>query len=143
MKIKDKDSKILNSLRHGDDVNKVAQEFKIPKSTVYYHLNKLKKAGFIKGMRVAMNYEQTSNHGSAIMLVSLNKTNAKDVKVFEDEMQKSALISDLYAVTGDWDFVLILRGNKEELTTFIMDSVQAMPNVNRTHSLFVMRHTEL
>ncbi len=143
MRIKDKDSKILDALRRGDDVNKVAQDFKIPKSTIYYHLNKLKKAGFIKGIRIAMNYEQTKNHGSAIMLVSLTKTNVKDVKLFEDEMQKSALISDIYAVTGDWDFVLILRGNKEELTTFIMDSVQSMPNVNRTHSLFVMRHTEL
>ena len=143
MQIKDTDSKILNALRHGDDVTKVAQDFKIPKSTVYYHLNKLKKAGFIKGVRVAINYEQTKNHGSAMMLVSLTKTNAKDVKTFEDEMQKSTLISDIYAVTGDWDFVLILRGEKEELTNFIMDSVQSMPNVNRTHSLFIMRHTEL
>ena len=143
MKIKEKDTQILDALRKGEDVNAVAQHFKLPKSTVYYHLAKMKKAGFIKGVRVSMDYEPTSEHRAALVLVSLSKTNLKDVKTFEDEIEKNKMVSDMYGVTGNWDFLLIIHGTKDQITKFIMETVQAMPNVSRTHSLFIMKHLEL
>jgi DNA-binding Lrp family transcriptional regulator len=143
MKIKEKDTQILNAMRKGENVSEIAKRFKLPKSTVYYHLGKLKKEGFIKGVRVSIDYNQIKDQRAAIVLVSLNKTNIKDVKEFEEEIQKSKMVSDIYVVTGDWDFLLIIRGAKEDITKFIMSVVQSLPNVNKTHSLFIMKHSEL
>lgn len=143
MKIKEKDNQIINALRKGEDVNALALRLKLPKSTIYYHLTKLKKAGFIRGVRISMDYERMPEHRAALVLVSLNKTNLKDVHIFEEELQKNKLISDIYGVTGDWDFLLVIHGTKEEITKFIMESIQSLPNVNRTHSLFIMKHIEL
>ncbi|MCL5101257.1 MAG: Lrp/AsnC family transcriptional regulator [Candidatus Parvarchaeota archaeon] len=143
MKIKEKDTRILDALRKGESVNSLAQRFKLPKSTIYYHLTKLKKIGFIKGIRVSMDYEQMPEHRAALVLVSLNKTNLKDVNTFEEELQRNSIVSDIYGVTGDWDFLLVIHGTKQEITKFIMESIQSMPNVKRTHSLFIMKHIEL
>ena len=143
MQIKEKDSEILNALRRGDGIAEISKALGLPKSTVYYHINKLKRAGFIKGLRVALTYEQTSSKSAAIMLVSLIKSNLKEVVAFEDELQENPLVTDIYSVTGDWDFVLILQGDKDEITKFLRESILSMPNVNRTHSLFIIKHLEV
>jgi DNA-binding Lrp family transcriptional regulator len=141
--MKEKDSEILEALRRGDSIANISKTVGFPKSTIYYHINKLKRAGFIKGLRVALTYDQAGSEGAAIMLVSLIKSNLKDVIAFEDKLQENSLVTDIYSVTGDWDFVLILQGNKDEITKFLRESILSMPNVNRTHSLFIIKHLEV
>lgn len=143
MKLKEKDTQILTAMRHGDSVDELAQKFKLPKSTIYYHLNKLKKAGFIKGLRVSLDYAQMKDRRAALVLVSLNRTGMKEIKAFEEELQKDPMISDIYDVTGDWDFLLVINGEKDEVTRFIMEHIRSVPNVNKTLSLFIMKHIEI
>lgn len=143
MKLKEKDTQILNALGRGEDVNELARKLKLPKSTIYYHINKLRERGFIGGVKVSLDYEQLKEQRATMVLVSLNKTNSKDISAFEEELQKSNMISDIYAVTGDWDFLVVVRGKEENITKFIMETLQTMQNVKKTHSLFIMKHIEL
>ncbi|MCL4399083.1 Lrp/AsnC family transcriptional regulator [Candidatus Parvarchaeota archaeon] len=143
MGIKQKDIEILNLLREGKDINSIAEKLKIPKSTVYYHVEKLKKNGVITGFKVSLNYADTKNYKSALILVSLTKTNTKSTASFLDSIKQNKLISDIYSVTGDWDLVLVVNGTKEDVAGMLMKELNTNKNINRTHSLFIVEHLEL
>jgi DNA-binding Lrp family transcriptional regulator len=143
MKIKDLDAKILFELKAGESPETIAQKLKLPKSTMYYHFGKVKKLGFIRGVKVTIDYEQLKDTKEAFILVSLSKTDVKSLQEFEDYIKNTKLLSDAYAVGGDWDYLLVVHGKEEDVTRFLMNYVQTLPNVVKTHSLFVLKHIEL
>ncbi len=143
MKLREIDTKILTALRRGEDAKLIAKSLKLPKSTVYYHLGKMKRAGVIRGVRVSMNFEQTGDYQSAAVLVSLTSTSVKDMKTFVGFIQKSKFVSDIYVVSGDWDYLLVISGTKKELNDFLISSLQGTPFVKRTQSLFIIKHIEV
>ncbi len=143
MKLKDLDTKILLELKAGETFDSVTQKLKMPKSTLYYHLNKLKKLGLIGGIKVILNYEQIKSEKGVLVLITLNKTDNKTLQAFEEEVKKSHVVSDIYAISGNWDYLLIVHGKEEEVEAFLLDHVRTIPNVTRTNSLFILKHIEL
>ena len=143
MKLRQKDMEIISHLRKGESVGAISKKMKLPKSTVYYHMTKLKTAGLIKGMKISLDYEQSSEYQAAVVLVSLSSTNIKDSETFINKLKTEKVVTEILAVTGDWDFAIIIHGKKEDLTEFIRHRLQAMPNITKTHSLFVIQHIEV
>jgi DNA-binding Lrp family transcriptional regulator len=143
MKLKETDTRILLGLKAGESPDLIAQRLKLPKSTMYYHLGKLKKMGMIGGVKVMLNYGQIKDEKGAFILISLNKTDNKSLQLFEEDVKKSHVVSDIYALSGGWDYVLMVHGKEEEIRTFLLDRVQAIPNVAKTNSLFILKHIEL
>ena len=144
MKLKSKDFEIINLLRHGESVEKISKRLKAPKSTIYYHVNKLKSGGLIKGLRISFDYSDGSDNSSAIILVSLDRTNAKEITDFANELKRYGnVVSDVYGISGDWDFAVFAHGKKDQLESFIQKDLHNLQNVKRTSSLFVMRHLEM
>ena len=127
---------IINHLRRGETVEVISKKMKLPKSTVYYHMTKLKTAGLIKGVKISMDYEQSGEYQAAVVLVSLSSTNIKNSEIFINKLKTERIVSEILAVTGDWDFAIILHGRKEEITEFIRHRLQAIPNVTK-NALFI------
>ncbi len=144
MKLKSKDFEIINLLRHGESVEKIAKKLKAPKSTIYYHVNKLKRGGMIKGLRISFEYGENGENSSAIILVSLDRTSAKEITDFANELKGyGEVVSDVYGIGGDWDFAIFAHGKKEQLESFVQKDLHKLQNIKRTSSLFIMRHLEL
>lgn len=143
MKLKAKDFEVIELLRHGESVDNISKKLKVPKSTVYYHVSKLKRGGLIKGFRISFDYEGDGENSSAIILVSLDRTNVKEISAFSSALRRySDIVSDAYGISGDWDFVVFTHGKRERLQSFIQTDLHSMQNVRKTSSLFIMKHLE-
>ena len=101
MKLHEKDLEIAEALRAGESVESISNRLGLPKSTVYYHIGKMKKAGAIKGFKVSLDYETTKDYQSAFILIALNGTNSKDINEFIDSIRKEKTVSDIYSVSGE------------------------------------------
>ena len=142
MKLHEKDLEIAEALRAGESVESISNRLGLPKSTVYYHIGKMKKAGAIKGFKVSLDYETTKDYQSAFILIALNGTNSKDINEFIDSIRKEKTVSDIYLVSGEWDFIFRVNGTKEEVTDFLSRRLQTMSFVKKTYSMFLLKHFE-
>jgi Lrp/AsnC family leucine-responsive transcriptional regulator len=142
MKLRKKDLDIINLVREGHSTEQIAEKLKIPKSTVYYHLGRMKRAGVIGGFKVSINYKDIEDNQSALILIALNGTNEKDISEFINNIKKETIVRDIYSVSGEWDFVLRLSGAKEQVSDFLSKKLQPMPIIKKTYSLFLLKHFE-
>ncbi len=142
MKLRKKDLDIINLVREGHSTEQIAEKLKIPKSTVYYHLGRMKRAGVIGGFKVSINYKDIEDNQSALILIALNGTNEKDISEFINNIKKETIVRDIYSVSGEWDFVLRLSGAKEQVSDFLSKKLQPMQIIKKTYSLFLLKHFE-
>ncbi len=144
MKLKERDMQFLDLLRSGNSIKEIAKKLNVPSSTVYYHYSKLKKNGFIKGVKVEVNYKELKgNYEKAFILVSLNSVHTSDFEKFFNELMGESIISEVYEVSGDWDFVFLVNGIKENIINFVHEKLQNIPNVKKIQSIFIMKHIQI
>jgi DNA-binding Lrp family transcriptional regulator len=143
MKLKENDIKILDMLRDNKSVKIIAKELSLPQSTVYYHFNRLKKNGFIQGPKVKMDYKSFDGDEMAMILVSLQSVHMDNFDKFLDELGKESIIQEVFEVSGDWDFIFMVRGSKESIINFVHEKLQHIQNVKKIQSIFIMRHVKL
>ncbi len=143
MKLKEKDLEFLDLLRKGAKVKEIAQKLQVPQSTVYYHYSRLKKNGFIKGLKIEINYGESKGYEKAFILVSLNSVHTNDFGKFFEDLKNEKIIREMYEVSGDWDFVFIVNGTKEEIINFVHEKLQNIQNIKKIQSIFIMRHIEI
>lgn len=143
MKLKEIDVELLDLFKSGKKVNEITQKLNIPQSTVYYHYNKLKKNGFIKGLKIELNYNESDNYENAFILVSLNQVHIKDFDKFFQELKEDRVIKEIYEVSGDWDFILSVRGSRDDIINFVHEKLQNLQNVQKIQSIFIMKHVEI
>ena len=66
----------------------------------------------------------------------LIKTDAARIPETAEEISAIEGISEVYSVTGEWDFVAILRvRNPEEVAQVVTHKFAELPGINRTHTL--------
>ena len=143
MKLKETDDHFLELLRGGTTIKEISQKMSIPQSTVYYHYNKLKKNGFIKGLKVEIDYKESKGYEKAFILVSLNNVHTTDFEKFFNEFKGESTIQEIYEVSGDWDFIFLVNGLKENIINFVHEKLQNIPNVKRIQTIFIMKHIEI
>jgi Lrp/AsnC family transcriptional regulator of lysine biosynthesis len=143
MKLKETDVELLDLFKSGKKVKEITQKLNIPQSTVYYHYNKLRKNGFIKGLKIELDYDESNNYEKAFILVSLKNVHTKDFEEFFLELKEDKVIKEIYEVSGDWDFILSVRGSKEDIINFVHEKLQNLQNVQKIQSIFIMKHTEI
>ncbi len=143
MKLKEKDIKLLDLLRSGKSIKDIMQELKLPQSTVYYHYKKLKKNGFIKGIKVDIDYKGTKDMEKAFILISLNNVHTTDFEKFFNEIKNQEIVKEVYDVSGDWDIIFLVSGDKESIINFVHEKLQNIPNIKKIQSIFIMRHIEI
>ena len=143
MKLKKKDLEFLDLLRMGKKIKEIAQKLGVPQSTVYYHYNRLKKNGFIKGLKVEVNYNGSNEYEKALILVSLNNVHTNEFEKLFEELKEESIIREIYEVSGDWDFVFLVNGPKDNIISFVHEKLQNIPNIKKIQSIFIMRHVEI
>ncbi len=143
MKLKEIDVELLDLFKKGEKVKEITKKLNVPQSTVYYHYNKLKKNGFIKGLKVEIDYDESKNYERAFILVSLNSVHTTDFEKFFQDLKEDKVVKEIFEVSGDWDFILSVRGQKEDIINFVHEKLQNLQNVKKIQSIFIMRHVEI
>ena len=143
MKLKEIDVELLDLFKKGEKVKEITKKLNVPQSTVYYHYNKLKKNGFIKGLKVEMYYDESKTYEKAFILVSLNSVHTTDFDKFFQDLKEDKIVKEIFEVSGQWDFILSVSGQKEEIINFVHEKLQNLQNVRKIQSIFIMRHIEI
>ncbi|MCL4376172.1 Lrp/AsnC family transcriptional regulator [Candidatus Parvarchaeota archaeon] len=143
MKLKEIDVELLDLFKKGEKVKEITKKLNVPQSTVYYHYNKLKKNGFIKGLKVDMDYDESKIYEKAFILVSLNSVHTTDFEKFFQDLKEDKVVKEMFEVSGDWDFILAVSGQKEDIINFVHEKLQNLQNVKKIQSIFIMRHVEI
>ncbi|MGC8533310.1 MAG: Lrp/AsnC family transcriptional regulator [Candidatus Parvarchaeum sp.] len=143
MKLKEIDVELLDLFKKGEKVKEITKKLNVPQSTVYYHYNKLRKNGFIKGLKVEMNYDESKIYEKAFILVSLNSVHTTDFEKFFQDLKEDSVVKEIFEVSGDWDFILSVSGQKEDIINFVHEKLQNLQNVKKIQSIFIMRHVEI
>jgi DNA-binding Lrp family transcriptional regulator len=143
MKLKELDVELLDLFKKGVNVKDITKKLNIPQSTIYYHYNKLKKNGFIKGLKVEIYYDESKTYEKAFILVSLNSVHTTDFEKFFQDLKEDKVVKEIFEVSGDWDFILSVSGQKGEIINFVHEKLQNLQNVKKIQSIFIMRHVEI
>ncbi|MCL4362341.1 MAG: Lrp/AsnC family transcriptional regulator [Candidatus Parvarchaeota archaeon] len=143
MKLKEIDVELLDLFKKGEKVKEITKKLNVPQSTVYYHYNKLRKNGFIKGLKVEMDYDESKIYEKAFILVSLNSVHTTDFEKFFQDLKEDKVVKEIFEVSGDWDFILSVSGQKEDIINFVHEKLQNLQNVKKIQSIFIMRHVEI
>jgi DNA-binding Lrp family transcriptional regulator len=140
-RLKEKDIEVALLLEKGESVAAIAKKLKEPKSTIYYHLAKLKRLEVIRGFKVKLDYE-TSSLKSAMVLVSLNVNSSRETAEFIDAVKKQKAVTEIDALLGEWDYSVIAGGEKTDVDG-LLNQIRVMPNIKKTMTLFILSHTGL
>ncbi|KSW11857.1 AsnC family transcriptional regulator [Pyrodictium occultum] len=130
------DMKLLRLLRDNARMSyvRLAQELGLSESAVRKRITKLIKTGVIKKFTIVY------DTGSEIRAFILVRTQPP---VSVPEVSKKILSLDLveavYEVTGDYDILVMVRGEKIDDVNKCIDYIRSIPGVSGTNSMIVLR----
>ncbi len=136
MRLSTKDIKIAGLLRNTINIDSVAKSMGLSRSAIYYHLDKLKKRGAVRGYRLLLN--DGKNTSVAVLLIELRDTRMKK-DMYRSIEKHDEMILDLYELEGRWDFMVVLVGKKQKLEEFVRNEINQDRNTKRSQLLFVSR----
>lgn len=134
------DLDILRELERNDEKNleELAEELDLSKSTIHYRLNRLKDDGVITD--VSADLDPAALGMSMVVItevyVSHESGYAEDIGT---KLGDIAGVQQVFYTMGDVDFMVIARAQNHEQLNELIDELVAIDGVNETSSRFVMR----
>lgn len=141
MELDDVDLKILKIIQNDAKypLEKIAEEVKVPKSTVAYRIKKMEKMGVIKGY---FTYVDPASLNLDYLVITLVR--ARYGKDYHDSLGKKLSqlpgVWGVYFVLGDMDFVVLARfKNREDFMKNFLEKLINMPEIERTSTHVVAK----
>jgi DNA-binding Lrp family transcriptional regulator len=135
--IKQQDQKLLMLLRQNAraSVTELAKTLHLSRSTVQNRIAKLEASGLIKGYSVLLGdvflASQVEAHVSIKVLQKLTaRTNTS--------LEGIAQVSQLFAVSGEYDLIAIVQAQSLEELSSVLDDIGNLDGVERTNSAVVL-----
>lgn len=134
------DFKILEMLQNNSRTSfkKIANKAGVSEATVYNRIKRMEQQGLIEKYTVKLNLESFENAWfTAVIRVRLDS--GKHVLEVSEMLKMMSHVHAFYDVTGDYNFVLIIRfSSRKELFSFIRE-LSAIEHVTHTNSEIVMK----
>lgn len=134
------DLDIVRELERNDDKNleELAEQLDLSKSTVHYRLNRLKENGVITDISADID-----PHALGMSMVVITEVYVSHESGYADEIGDELVdiagVQEVYYTMGDVDFVIVSRVQNHEQMNELIDEIVAIEGVNETSSRFVMR----
>ena len=133
--IDDKDRELLRVLRENSRLktNLVARKVRMPRTTVYHRIKKMKEEGIIKKFTIVPDYSKIGSPVTAFILVSFLPT--MDVKQREvaEEISKLKGVYEVHLISGEWDMILKVRSSSlEKIGELVIDNLREIRGVGKT-----------
>ncbi|MEH6452297.1 MAG: Lrp/AsnC family transcriptional regulator [Psychromonas sp.] len=135
--ISDQDRKLLDILRSNAraSISDLARALNLSRSTVQNRINKLEESGVIRGYVVQYGSEYQNNLVSSHVSIKVKQKLTARTNV---ELRHISEISELYAISGEYDLIGIVQAQSLEQISQILDLIGNLEGVERTNSAVVL-----
>ena len=114
----------------------IADELKVSSSTIHVRMDKLKKAGVVKGSRLEIDYSRVGYDVSAYL--GINLRNARDYPKALDKLRNFPNILEAYYTTGQFNiFAKIIVRSISDLHKFLLE-LQQFREVQSTQTIMIL-----
>ena len=127
------DRKIIASLAKDGRTpySRIAEEHGVATTTIHQRVRRLTKQGIITGTRVVVDWEAVGLPVTA--LVSVEAPGERPLSDVADEIASIAFVQNCYAVTGEFDLLLTIRGRSSDHLGELLEEVRSVaPGHSRT-----------
>jgi len=132
-----KDYKILDILKRDarTPYKKIAEHLKVSEGTIFNRIDRLKKAGILRGFHADINFEKIGYELTAIVGILAQGPNL--VKL-EEKISNMRDIVAVYDIAGEYDALLIAKfKSRNDLDAFVKRLGQ-IPEIERTYTYMVL-----
>lgn len=133
------DLEILRTLERSNEKNleELAADLDLSKSTIHYRLNRLKDRGVIANVSATIDPRALGMTMVVITDVHVSHESGYAEEIGE-ELTDVAGVQQVYYTMGDVDFMIISRVQNHDQMNELLDEIVAIEGVNKTSSRFVM-----
>lgn len=133
------DIRILRSIavKESTSPEQIHQETDIPKSTVHYRIENMKKQGVIKNDLFEIDLEEAGLGLTVISEVLAEFSEGYQKKVGE-ALSGIEGVTDVHFTMGDTDFIVISRLPSRTMVETLIEEFEAIDGIQRTSSKFVI-----
>lgn len=112
----------------------IARELIVSGGTIHVRINKMKEAGIITGSKLEVSHARLGLEVCAF--VGINLRNAGGYKSALDKLDALSEIIEVHYTTGNYSmFVKVLAKSTKELHLFLIEKLQAIPEIQSTETL--------
>jgi len=131
------DERLLSLLRTNArmSVSDLARVLDLSRSTVQTRLSRLEQTGVIRGYVV--DYGDSYMKSLVSAHVSLKVRQKLTVKT-NNELKQIPQISELYAISGEYDLIAVVQAQSTEQLSHLLDEIGNLEGVERTNSSVIL-----
>ena len=130
---------ILRELRENSrrSIRELSNKLKIHPNTLMQRIKKLERDGLIRKYVAEIDYAKLDYGVHALISMKVNKDAKSDWKIL-DELRAFKDIVSLYAATGAYDVVAIVRTKSSASLTVLIAELNKKPYIVETNTLFLL-----
>lgn len=134
------DVKILKEIVENPNasIREISKKIRVPKSTVYYRIHRLKKMGIIKGSIVLLDSERLGYEYSVVILIKA-KYGPRYHKEVGEMLANNKHVQAVYYVLGEYDFVLLGKFPKKSDYMEFLEKIINSGLIERSITIVVAR----
>lgn len=135
--INKEDERLLSLLKNDAraSISDLARALNLSRSTVQTRISRLEQAGIIKGYVVEYGDSYVSNLVSAHVSIKVKQKFTTKTNV---ELKKMHRISELYAISGEYDLIAVVQAQTTEELSHLLDDIGNLDGVERTTSAVIL-----
>lgn len=113
----------------------LARELDVSRATVQNRLKYLESSGIIRGYTVQLGDSYARDRIAAHVLIEVEQRLTASVC---DSLKAIPEISALYAISGDFDLIVVMQTQGTEALSYMLDQIGALKGVVRTKSSVIL-----
>lgn len=131
------DERLLSMLRTNarTSISDLARMLNLSRSTVQTRIDRLEQTGVIKGYVVEYGQQFVSSLVSAHVSIKVKQKLTTKTNV---ELKQIPQISELYAISGEYDLIAVVQAQSTEQLSHLLDDIGNLDGVERTNSAVVL-----
>lgn len=135
------DHRILAKLREDSSrsLAEIARELGLPRPTVNYRIQRLRKNGVIRRFTVLRDYRLLGQGLTTFVFVRHRPDEGVTVRTLAEKLAGLAGVYEVHIITGEWDLLLKVRSEDlEAVGSLLMEELRRVPGVGATLSSSVL-----
>ena len=135
--ISDTDKSLISALKENArlSVSDLARKLSLSRSTIQNRLARLESTGVITGYSVKLGEDYLQNRVSAHVSIKVKQKLTTQTNV---ELKRFTAISQLYAISGEYDLIAVVEESSLEQLSHTLDQIGNLDGVERTTSSVIL-----
>ncbi|MFY8352424.1 Lrp/AsnC family transcriptional regulator [Pseudoalteromonas sp. SSM20] len=135
--LSDADKSLINALKENArlSVSDLARKLSLSRSTIQNRLSRLESTGVITGYSVKLSETYLQNRVSAHVSIKVKQKLTTQTNV---ELKRFTAITQLYAISGEYDLIAIVEESSLEQLSHTLDLIGNLDGVERTTSSVIL-----